>query len=586
MALNRFLINALMIGLGMGALNQSCSQRPGAFLTRNSDDKPSGAKVGNQEFEEVSTKEAESFDAEMQNGIFGMILNDISKDSCTESQGRPEVRLITAQEYISGAEDAFGIDLDDEILMLNLPTDTVEVLGFDHFSQFNKLSKERLERYLDVNGRVAKQVREELAANVINCGKDAKACIQDWLEENLPKLWRMKIDGETIQREMANVNTFGADADGFAILAERLLLSHNFLYRKQLGLDGTLDSWEVASILADSLWAGPPSAELVSLANNGRLNSANSIRSQAEAMIADPMFYDGVKRFTEAWLTTKKIDRKDFAAAGNMDITDDVKASLKEESAGFLYYLVRSGQNKFSDIFDADFTVGNQAFANVYNLSPSSSNVDGLPNGMMPLQFPADRKGLASQPSVAVVSSNLETTNPPKRGKEIMEKFLCQTLETPENIADVVANTKFDKEKSVIDAFDEATNFGTCAGCHSVVNGPGFGMENVGSDGRIRTQDDHGFAVMANLPGSLLVSMESKNGKPFSGVAGLSETLKDTKEVEVCLAVQAFRMVYGRLEKEQDTCTIANAYKRSISTELEFDKLFVELIVQRSLHTK
>ncbi|SMF00111.1 DUF1592 domain-containing protein [Pseudobacteriovorax antillogorgiicola] len=560
--------------------SQSCTKKPEALLNR--------IDTGGQEFANqeppgpVTPVEAEKFDAERQNEIFSLIVDGVSQETCTDINQRSEARLITANEYIQSVESSFGIDLDDEVLKISLPTETVQVLAYDHLSNFNKLSRERLERYLDVNVKVAEQIQSD-AGSIIDCGQPKRDCIESWLSETLPKIWRMKIDGERLQQEMKLVDSYGTDVQGLGLLVERILLSHNFLFRKQLGLDGHLDSWEVATVLADSLWASPPSSNLVALAESDSFNNQQSVRQQAQSMINDPKFYEGVKRFVSSWLMTKLIDSKDFEATGNSEINADIKAILKEESAAFIYFLVKSERDQFSEIFDANFTMGDEAFAEVYGLTVGSNDIE-IPGGLKPLSYSESRQGILSQPSLAVITSNLESTNPPKRGKHIMEKFLCQSLETPENLAEVVANTPFDKSLSVVDAFHKATSNGSCGECHSVVNGVGFGMEDIGPDGRIQSTDSHGFDVMT--PGNLFISMKDDQSKTFSGVAGLSQTLKGTKEVEVCLAVQAFRMIYGRLEKERDVCTITNAYKRASSQELEFDKLFVEMIVERSRLTK
>ncbi len=523
-----------------------------------------------------------TFDAEKQNQIFRTILEKTQSESCQESRPKASGRLITANEYVQSIELVFELDLEDQIVKQALPTESVALLGYDHFRQFNVISAERLSSYLTANGLVAKQIKEK-KASILNCGREASACVQDWLTARLPMLWRQKIDATRIQVELALFSSLGGDLDAFAVLVERLLLSPHFLFRQQLGLDGSLNSWELASLMADVLWDLPPSTELAQLAEQNNLNSAAALRQQIQSMTQDNRFLGGLKRFSNYWLATGILDRKNFAGAGNTAITDAIKSGMKDESAAFLYYLVRSQQDQFSNIFGADFTVGNAAYASTFALTMTDEKVPGLPDGYAKLRFPAERAGLVSAPSVVAISSNLATTNIPLRGKNVMEKFFCQTLSTPPNLATVVASVKFDTSVSVHEALDKVTNVGGCADCHKLVNGIGFGMENVGPDGRMQANDNHGFPVMEPA-GSFFAAATGINAAPsaFTGVAGLGKALSTNKEVEACLAVQAFRLVYARLEEPDDVCTIVNVYKRASQNNFELDQLLTEMIIKRS----
>lgn len=572
MSAKRPLWITLLVFVEIAILSQSCmNKKP---------NKPNAANAALNEF--VSPLEAVKFDAEKQNQIFRDLVSQSQGDNCQENSPKATVRLLTASEYVQTVESAFEIDMDDQVIKQSLPTETVGVLGYDHLRQFNVISAERLSSYMNANTQIAKIVKDR-KADVLNCGRSAVTCVEEWLTARLPRLWRKKVDAADISLLAASLNDYGTDANGLGMLVERLLLSPNFLFRQQLGLTGNLSSWEVASIMADSLWNQAPSNELVDLANRDGLNSKAAVRQQVKAMIDDARFLDGLKHFTSYWLTTGVLDRKNFAQAGNSVITDAVKASMKDESATFLLSLVRSNQDQFAHIFDAPYTTGNQAYASVFGLTASTDVIPGLPSGVSKLNFPADRRGLISQPGIVAIASNLSSTNIPLRGKNVMEKFLCQTLETPPNLATVVANTKFDTTVSVHDAFEKATMSGSCGNCHKLVNGIGYGLENIGPDGRVQQNDGHGFPV-TQAAGSIFMAGAGQVETPatFTGAAGLGQILASSKESELCLTVQVFRLVYARLEESRDVCTIANAYKNASQSGLELDTLLTEMIVKRS----
>ncbi len=519
-----------------------------------------------------------AFEPALQNKIFINLLEEVNNGTCTEEKSKPETRLLSSNEYILATKFIFDISIDEQVLKSSLPAQTV-IMGYEHLRQFNILSPEKLETYGNVNKTIVESFISRSGQNVINCGSDAKICVKRWLKEKLPIIWRMEIDEETIDRELAFFTSAGGNIEAFSELNERLLLSPYFLYRRNFGLSGQLSSWEVASTLSDVLWAGQLTDELVQLANNKQLSNETQIRQQAIKMIADDRFYEGLDNFVRAWMTTKVIDSKNFAGNSEFMLNEQLKNDLTREASAYLYYLIRTQQDNMNGIFGSNFTIGSSAEAQLFGFSQADNiQLSGLPGGLVKLAYPQGRVGLLSQPSFAIIASNLAKTNPALRGKNVLEKFLCHNLETPDNLGEIVANTKFDTNVSVIDAFDKATGSGSCGQCHQYVNGVGFGMEDMASTGQMQSIDNHQKPVVPN--GELLTLSGERT--TFNGIAGLNEVLGASQEVEVCIVVQAFRMIHGRLEEERDICTIASAYKTSSQGALRFNEVFTNLLTQKS----
>ena len=533
----------------------------------------------NASIDDVQQPTVAKFDPALQNEIFVDILNEVQGGSCDDqAAGDPETRLMTPQEYILSVENVFGQDFDDDALKGSLPAQTV-VLGYSHLRQFNILSPEKLETYVKVNGSVVSKYMEQAGQQALQCGASPRDCAKRWLEAKLPLAWRMDVDSAQIDKELAFFESLGSNEDAFATMIERALLSPYFLYRRNFGLDGQLSSWEIASTLSDSLWGGAFNGDLETLSKNGQLSSKDAILSQVNTMIGDQKFYTGLKTFVNSWLDTKIIAGKNFMDLPEFNPSEQLTADLGEEAAAYMYYLIRQGQDSVEGIFSSPFTVGSNEEAQTYGFTNSGEQLPaGSPDGFSKLDFPAERQGLLSQPSFALVSSNVAKTNPALRGKHVLEKFLCHNLETPENLGDVVANTQFDQNVSVIEAFDKATNIGSCGECHKFVNGAGFGMENLSSTGFMQEIDNHQKPV---VPDGQLLSLSGQS-VPFNGIAGLNTALGGMQDTEVCLVVQTFRMVYGRLEEKKDVCTIASTYKKAKAESLKFQDIFVHLLTHDS----
>src|SRR5690606_24288526 len=91
-----------------------------------------------------------------------------------------------------------------------------------------------------------------------------------------------------------------------------VLVSPHFIYRAENGnFDGevtTLNDFGLASRLSFFLWSSLPDEELLTLANEGKLSDADTLRAQIRRMLADERSASLVKDFSSAWLNLPKLD--------------------------------------------------------------------------------------------------------------------------------------------------------------------------------------------------------------------------------------------------------------------------------------
>ena len=91
-----------------------------------------------------------------------------------------------------------------------------------------------------------------------------------------------------------------------------------------------------------------------------------------------------------------------------------------------------------------------------------------------------------------------------------------------------------------------------CAGCHRLMDPVGFGFERYDAIGAFRAVEN-GKTVDAR--GEVLDSKDIDG--PFDGALELGEKLGGSAEARACVARQWFRFAMGRVETEQDACTLA-----------------------------
>jgi hypothetical protein len=108
-----------------------------------------------------------------------------------------------------------------------------------------------------------------------------------------------------------------------------------------------------------------------------------------------------------------------------------------------------------------------------------------------------------------------------------------------------------------------------CAGCHRLIDPPGFLYENFDALGRWRAEEN-GHPVDAT--GTIVGSVDLDG--PYDNAAHFAGTLANSAQAQRCVATQVFRYAFGRGETSVDRCTI-DAMQATF-TEQGFD--FVALI--------
>ncbi len=120
-----------------------------------------------------------------------------------------------------------------------------------------------------------------------------------------------------------------------------LLMSPDFLFRSELGVDGRLRSTEVATALSFTLWERPPDAQLRSLADSDGLTSTDVIAAETRRLLERPADVPALRHFLRELLqyenaktTFKDAATFPFHRAGELvDDTEKVVERLVTEHA-------------------------------------------------------------------------------------------------------------------------------------------------------------------------------------------------------------------------------------------------------------
>src|SRR5262249_27264067 len=220
----------------------------------------------------------------------------------------------------------------------------------------------------------------------------------------------------------------GRDVEaGITSSLEAILASPQFVFR----LEGTaaktaaarpsdtqrIGDLELATRLSFFLWASSPDAELLKIAQQGRLNAPGVLAAQVTRMLGDPRADALSTRFAAQWLRLSDVDRMLPDALLYPYYDHSLGDAFVRETELFSDSIVREDRSVL-DLITADYTYVNERTARHYGIA----NVTG--NDFRRVTVPDYRRGLLGQGSVLVLTSVADRTSPVMRGKWVMEVLL------------------------------------------------------------------------------------------------------------------------------------------------------------------
>ena len=158
-----------------------------------------------------------------------------------------------------------------------------------------------------------------------------------------------------------------------------------------------------------------------------------------------------------------------------------------------------------------------------------------------------DRRGILSHGSLLSNGVRGSDTSPTRRGKFVSERLACTPIPPPPD--DVNADEPppdVSGQNCKADRYEAHRTQARCAGCHALMDGIGFGLENYDARGAYREHDDGKPECAIEGRGEL------QGVGAFSGPAELAALLAGSGELTSCLIQRLYQLGVGRDPLPQD----------------------------------
>ena len=394
------------------------------------------------------------------------------------------------------------------------------------------------------------------------------------------RAWRGPLDAEEIESLealWAMHVAAGSVEEAILLTVAAVLQSPRFLFRiehgdpsRAVGAAVPLTDFEMASRLSYFLWDSLPDDALLEAAEAGALRTADQIEAHARRLLKDDRARSMVVHFHDQLLELPAVlgispARRVFGPAFGLepapplDTTGDetwpsvlgpIRRSLLSEARLFVERTIFDGAGTLVDLLTDNHGYVSAATEPLYGpgltILPgptvtvnhgyiSASGGVEAKLTLYPAEFPPnERAGLLTLPSVLSVGAYAVHPAPILRGKRILERLFCQELGAPPPNAEAAAPP----DSELADATNrERTEIATsppeCAGCHAILNPPGFAFEAYDAMGRHRSTDN-------SLPVDTTGNFSVFGGESFSFEDGvdLSHQLSQSERIRDCYTVR------------------------------------------------
>ena len=298
----------------------------------------------------------------------------------------------------------------------------------------------------------------------------------------------------------------------------RILISPNFCYLADAAPSGDgmkpLPDLALASRLSFFLWSSLPDAELLTLAEAGKLNNEATLKAQTRRMLKDPKVSGFALEFFGQWL-----NYRDFRQAEAVNRTvfpafdDPLKQAMFEEPTRLVTHILQNDL-PITELLRSDTTFVNKRLAQHYGLPFDEPDEWRMTNGL----HERGRGGLLGMAVFLTKNSQPQRTSPVKRGFWVVHKLLGEHIPPPPPDVAVLPAKETDTDgKTIRQLLAAHTEDVKCARCHVRFDSIGLAMEGFDSIGRSRNKDLAGRAIdnTVQLP----------TGKTAHGVSEFSEYL-------------------------------------------------------------
>ena len=513
-------------------------------------------------------------------------------DSVKAAPGEFRARRLSVVEFRHSLRSLLGFDLkvaireaeqtmaETSLVMKLMPTDPPGASGFTNDTGGNPLTTVAWERYAflidaglaELFSSVRRKQLETYVGVLPESGLPTPEQAVRMVRAFIPKAWRRPVPEEKLRSYLEALKGLEGKPLVDALRGElkAAMLSPAFLYRGLLaevkpGGVGPVDAHELAERLSYFLWADMPDAELMDLAEAGKLTEPEALASQVNRLLNDPRSRSLAEVFATQWLSLEQV------AAGN--VNPHKAHAFKSQPLDFVDYLFREDR-PLTELIDSRVAFANPHTQGYYPgdnrglgrfAKPRGIEQKAFQNRKLQLEKVKERGGLLTIPGVLAMNRG-----PVTRGVWILERILGDHLgEPPPDVGSIPSTGPGGKKLTFRERFALHRSKAACAVCHDKIDPLGFALQAY----------DNGGGFRRNVP-KADTSGRLPTGETFEDFQGLKKILVTSRKGDFVRNLVERVMAYALCRKPglHDRPTIEAIARRLDEGDGTYRELVIEVV--------
>jgi hypothetical protein len=469
---------------------------------------------------------------------------------------KTKIRRLNAREYANSVRDLFQ----DQALRVTSYPQTTVYSGFDTDQDAVRTYTDDLPAILQITESIVSQLKSKPASllNSCNASGGGTATTKNAAQITCGKALISRIAQKAYKKiplatELDPLNTLLTSAvniqEGVDTALGAVLMAPQFLFHVvdySVGRQGNLhrlSAFELAARMSYFIWGSLPDDELMTLAQNGQLQSPTVQSTQVRRMLKDPKAADFITRFSQQWLGLSKVNTVTRSSQSYPEFSQVLKDSMVSETT-LLFQDTFNRDLPVDAVLTANYTFLNKALADFYKIPFTGPDANNFTSHM--LDESTHRRGLLSQAGIMTITSTEAATSPVKRGHFLLDMILCdKTQDPPPGTAEIFA--QIDPSLPIRDRLRLHSANPSCASCHQKMDPIGFAYENFDPIGRFR-------ANYTSPPVPVDASGKMPDGFTFTKPTEVPTWFANGDKFEKCVNKYLSSFAVGRLFTDGDTC--------------------------------
>ncbi|WP_413288390.1 DUF1588 domain-containing protein [Bdellovibrio sp. HCB337] len=460
----------------------------------------------------------------------------------------PQMKRLTIPQFANSVRNAFGnIFQDSQFPNMN---DANPRIGLGSDPDHLKIDEVNINALYDsVNSLVTTISAQNATVSACVAGTST-TCHESVMTTMGLKLWRRPLTTANIATFntglTAITNAGGSRKNRMDFILKGLIMAPEHMYRSEIGSSTTpqtavfsLTQYEIASLLAFTVWDSPPDDTLLEAARTNALGTKAAIKSQLTRMASNPLFAKKMASFAVDVLKIEDIKTIVKDAAFGMTAAD--RTALYTSARTTLESNYASTTSDLMAPFSAQQFHTNNLTARYFGVGTT-----GLTANFTAFNAdPAQRFGMLSHPAFLTSMSGQVSSGIVRRGVYTLEQLLCNHIGAPPADVMGVKNLPADWDPTKVTSRQELivthSSQAVCSSCHSKIDPAGFGFENYNNFGQFRLFEKGNIPIDAsgNLVGASVDTLS------FNDSVGYLKALANSPTLRQCMQKRYFKYASG-----------------------------------------